>query len=179
MVDINENKSDVSTDYSEDFNQWRKEWLVQKAKERHFQEHKELKSYSDDGFWKWYIEKHQKINNKNTHLYSDITAKECRNLDKGEGYDLDHIKKELDFIRQDFIQHDMRTIDQIVDGLQKIGMKKEASEFISTVPLSKDTLGTLDRFFDALHQKGFNDAQIVDFYMSLTSDERLSLGCNP
>ncbi|MEA1984912.1 MAG: hypothetical protein U9N13_04600 [Euryarchaeota archaeon] len=179
MVDRNENQNDEETDHLDDFSQWRKEWLVQKAKERHFQEHKEMKSYLDDGFWKWYIEKNQMINNKNTHLYSDITAKECRNLEKGEGYDLDHIKKELDHVRQDFIQHDMRTIDQIVDGLQKIGMENEASEFTSAEPLSKDTLIILDRFFDTLHQKGFNDAQIVDFYLSLTPDERLSMGCKP
>jgi cAMP phosphodiesterase len=50
---------------------------------------------------------------------------------------------------------------------------------LSSNPIEKKTIYVLDRFFDALHNKNFNDLQIIDFYLELTPEERVSIGCKP
>lgn len=64
-------------------------------------------------------------------------------------------------------------------SLKKIGLVKEAEGLLSLEPIEKKAIYVLDRFFDALHNKNFNDLQIIDFYLELIPEERVSLGCNP
>ncbi len=170
------------TNSAEDFNKWRREWLVEKAKTRQKDSFDEGNDYKlTSGFWAWYLEKHKDISKKYNYLYSDITARDCRNIngnkDISTSTELNILN--LDRIRQEFIKNDKETIFRIASSLKKIGLEKEAEDFISTNPMEKQTMQTLDRFFDALHEKNFNDLQIIDFYLSLSPEERVSLGCKP
>ncbi len=169
------------TNSAEDFNKWRREWLVEKAKNRQKDDFTEANDYKlTSGFWAWYLEKHKDISKKYNYLYSDITARDCRNIN-GNKANPDSIdqKLNLDRIRQEFIKNDKETIFKIASSLKKIGLENEAEEFISANPMKMQTVKKLDRFFDALHEKEFHDLQIIDFYLSLSPEERVSLGCKP
>ncbi|WP_445474600.1 hypothetical protein ACT9XH_09490 [Methanococcoides methylutens] len=168
----------------EEFNKWRKEWIVENAKSRQLEVYKDM---TDDkmgnGFWAWYLEKHNGRTCRYDNLYSDITARDCRGLElsnsNGSGFNISPGTGDLDRIRKDFIKHDHEAIERITSSLSKIGLAKEAEELASDKPMAKKTISTLDRFFDSLHDNEFNDFQIIDFYLSLSPEERVSLGCKP
>ncbi|NPE31884.1 hypothetical protein HNV12_28780 [Methanococcoides sp. SA1] len=173
-----------SASTKEEFHMWRKEWLVENAKTRQLDDHK----YAADnkitnGFWSWYLEKHKDLTRRYNHLYSDITARDCRELEmdksKSTNLSISSGYVDLDHIRQEFIKHDRGTIEGMATSLKKIGLANEAEELLSLKPIDKNTMVVLDRFFDALHNKDFNDMQIIDFYLDLSPEERVSLGCKP
>ncbi|MBP2030513.1 hypothetical protein J2755_001447 [Methanohalophilus levihalophilus] len=176
MVNTNVPLNEYGANSSRNFNEWRKQWLVNQAKERHIQSVQEMETKKNNGFWDWYVEKNKELQKKYNHLYSDITAKELREHEKGwQG--IDQLKSDIDSIRQQFIRHDRETIMTIAESLEKIGMKKEAEEFVSSKPMNSDTIKKLDRLFDALHRNNFNDLQIQEFYQTLSPEEKISLGC--
>jgi hypothetical protein len=165
----------LETNSSGDFNEWRKQWLLGHFKERQIQ-NMQSTEVKNSGFWGWYVEKNKELQKKYNHLYSDITAKELRDQEKGwEG--IDKLRQDIDSIRQQFILYDRGTIVGISDSLRQIGMEKEADEFISSQPMNLDTIAKLDRLFDALHENQFNDLQILEFYQTLSPGERIELGC--
>lgn len=177
-VNTNSSMNGLGAGSSENFNEWRKQWLVNQAKERHLQNMQDMEIKNNSGFWDWYVEKNKELQKKYNHLYSDITAKELRDHEKGwQG--IDQLKSDIDSIRQQFIRHDRDTIVAIAESLKKIGMNKEAEEFMSSQPMNTDTIKKLDRLFDALHGNNFNDLQILEFYQTLSPEEKIKLGCLP
>lgn len=174
----------LNSSSKEEFNKWRKEWLVENAKSRQLDVYKEMTDYkTTNGFWAWYLEKHNDLTRRYNNLYSDITARDCREMEpcrpNDSGFAISAGGCDLDRIRQEFIKHDKEAIERITTSLSKIGLTKEAEELTSAKPMGKKTISTLDRFFDSLHEKEFNDFQIIDFYLSLSPEERVSLGCKP
>jgi hypothetical protein len=160
-------------DSDRNFMEWRKTWLVNQAEDRHIQD---MQAKNRNVFWKWYAEKSKVLQRKYNHLYSDITARELREYEKG-WRDIEKLKYDIDGIRQQFIRHDRDTILTMAGSLEKIGLEKEAGEFKSPGPMSAETIRTLDLFFDAMHENNFNDLQITEFYETLSSEERKNLGC--
>lgn len=173
-----------SASSKEEFHMWRKEWLVENAKARQLEDYRYAADHKiTNGFWSWYLEKHKDLTCRYNNLYSDITARDCRELemDKPESMNLSISSGyvNLDHIRQEFIKNDRETIECMVISLKKVGLVKEAEGLLSLKPIEKKTIYVLDRFFDALHNKNFNDLQIIDFYLELTPEERVSIGCKP
>lgn len=174
----------LNSSSKEEFNKWRKEWLVENAKSRQLETYKEMTDCStNNGFWAWYLEKHNDLTRRYNNLYSDITARDCREMEFSKSNNSSFPTSpgigDLDRIRQEFIKHDKEAIERITNSLSKIGLSKEAEELASAKPMEKKTISTLDRFFDSLHEREFNDFQIIDFYLSLSPEERISLGCKP
>lgn len=173
-----------SASTKEEFQRWRKEWLVENAKTRQIEDFRVTDDHKmTNGFWAWYLEKHKDLTRRYNHLYSDITARDCRELEREKPSDkelsISPGNVDLDRIRQEFIKHDRETIEGMATNLRKIGLVKEADELLSLQPIEKKAMSVLDRFFDALHDKNYNDLQIIDFYLDLTPEERVSLGCKP
>ncbi|WP_440953626.1 hypothetical protein [Methanococcoides sp. FTZ1] len=174
----------LNSSSKEEFNKWRKEWLVENARSRQLEVYKEMTDCSpNNGFWAWYLEKHNDLTCRYNNLYSDITARDCREMEfsksDNNGFVISPGSGDLDRIRQEFLKNDKEAIDRITTSLSKIGLSKEADALASSEPMEKRTISTLDRFFDSLHEKEFNDFQIIDFYLSLSPEERVSLGCKP
>ncbi|WP_135612874.1 hypothetical protein [Methanococcoides sp. AM1] len=174
----------LDTGSKEEFNKWRKEWIVENAKSRQLEVYQEMTNHNNsNGFWAWYLEKHNDLTRRYNNLYSDITAKDCREMEfsssNGSDFSMNPGYGDLDRIRLDFIKHDNEAIERITSSLSKIGLEREAQKLASTEPMDKKTIHTLDRFFDSLHENEFNDFQIIDFYLSLSPEERISLGCKP
>ncbi|MCD4806666.1 MAG: hypothetical protein K8R13_03700 [Methanococcoides sp.] len=173
-----------SASSKKEFHMRRKEWLVENAKTRQLDDHRYAADHQvTNGFWSWYLEKHKDMTCRYNNLYSDITARDCRELgmDKPESMNLSISSGyvDLDHIRQEFIKHDRNTIEGMATNLKKVGLVKEAEGLLSSNPIEKKTIYVLDRFFDALHNNNFNDLQIIDFYLELMPEERVSLGCKP
>ncbi len=178
MVNTNISINVSGASSSNHFNERRKQWLVNQAKERHLHNVQDMEIKTKSGFWDWYVEKNQELQNKYNHLYSDITAKELRDHEKGwQG--IDKLKCDIDSIRQQFIRHDRETILAISNSLKKIGMEKEAEEFVASKPMDSDTIRKLDCLFEELHKNSFNDLQILEFYQTLSLEEKIELGCRP
>jgi hypothetical protein len=167
--------SETSQNPDSEFNKWRREWLVKKAKERSSHGTRESNPDMDNGFWYWYMEKSAKLHKRYMHLYDDITAKEFRKNKEG----IDESNDDIDYIRQQFLKQDRETVKLLADKLAKVGLEKESKEFLSLKPMHKETIQKLDRFFEVLHSKHYNDLEIIDFYLSLSPEERMELGCKP
>lgn len=178
MVNTNISINGSGASSSKNFNEWRKQWLVNQAKERHLHSVQDMEVKTNSGFWDWYVEKNKELQKKYDHLYSDITAKELRDHERGwQG--IDKLKSDIDSIRQQFIRHDRDTIIAISNSLKKIGMEKEAEDFVASRPMDADTIKKLDRLFEELHKNNFNDLQLLEFYQTLSPEEKNNLGCRP
>ena len=92
---------------------------------------------------------------------------------------IDDSRDDIDYIRQQFLKQDRETVKVLADKLAKVGLEKESKEFLSLKPMHKETIQKLDRFFEVLHSKHYNDLEIIDFYLSLSPEERVELGCKP